>query len=185
MARPRIPIRLTPEQEVYLQRIEYTHPKHRPRLRAQVLRRAACGETPDQIALYVPLRPDTIKRLLTRFRKVGLAVLEDPPRRGRAPVLTSDMRTTLLACLQTADRAWTCTQLAEVLQQQYGVQVSIETIRQFLRRAGYVWRRTRYVPAHRPCPQGYANAQHDLAVLQRGLCPTCGNSSMWTKRGAA
>jgi transposase len=175
MARPRIPIRLTPEQEAYLQRTEYTHPKRRPRLRAQVLRRAARGETPDQIAQYVPLRPDTIKRLLTRFRKVGLAVLEDRHHRGRPPVLTSEMRATLLACLQTTDRAWTCTQLAEVLQQQYGVQVSLETVRQFLRRAGYVWRRTRYVPARRPCAQEYTDAQHDLTVLKRGLGTTCGN----------
>jgi transposase len=95
------------------------------------------------------------------------------------------MRATLLVCLQTADRAWTCTQLAEVLQQQYGVQVSIETIRQYLRQAGYVWRRTRYVPARRPCAQEYTDAQHDLAGLQRGLCRTCGIYGMWTKRGAA
>ncbi len=63
------------------------------------------------------------------------------------------MRTTLLHRLRQADRAWTCAQLAERLYQQYGVQVHIETIRQFLRRAGFVWRRTRYVPAKRPDPQ--------------------------------
>ncbi|MFN4033639.1 MAG: helix-turn-helix domain-containing protein [Fimbriimonadales bacterium] len=67
MARKRLPITLTPTKEAYLQRIEYTHPKPRPRLRAQVLRRAARGETPEQIAQYVSLHPDTIKRLRTRY----------------------------------------------------------------------------------------------------------------------
>ncbi|MDM7460094.1 MAG: helix-turn-helix domain-containing protein [bacterium] len=153
-------------------------------MRAQVLRRAARGETHEQIAQYVPLHPDTIKRLLTRFRKYGLAVLEDRPHPGRAPVLTPQMRTTLLHCLRQADRAWTCAQLAELLHQQYGVQVHIETIRQFLRRAGFVWRRTRYVPAKRPNPQEYADACEDLAHLKRGLSRTCMNYGMWTRRGA-
>ncbi|MDM7460225.1 MAG: hypothetical protein P3X24_001015 [bacterium] len=33
----------------------------------------------------------------------------------------------------------------------------IETIHQFLRRAGFVWRRTRYAPAKRPDPQEYGD----------------------------
>ncbi len=94
-ARKRLPITLTPTEEAYLQRIEYTHPKPRRRLRAQFLRRAARGETAEQIAKYVPLHPDAIKRLLTRFRKYRLAVLEDRPHPGRAPVLTPEMRATL------------------------------------------------------------------------------------------
>lgn len=43
---------------------------------------------PAPIAQYVPLHPDTIKRLLARFRKYGLNVLDDRSHPRRAPVLT-------------------------------------------------------------------------------------------------
>ncbi len=73
----------------------------------------------------------------------------------------------------------------EVVRQQYGVTVGTETIRRFLRRTGFGWRRTRYGAAKRPDPHEYADAQHDLAWLKRGLCSTCGSYGMCTKQNVA
>lgn len=102
-------------------------------------------------------------------------------------MLTAEMCTTLLECLRLPGRAWTCAQLAEVVQPQYGMAVCIETMRPFPRRAGFVWQRTRYVLAKRPDPQEYADAQEDLAILKRGLCGTRGMGiiDLWMRRGAA
>ena len=44
------------------------------------------------------------------------------------------------------ERTWNATQLAEVLAQSFGLEVTPEAVRQHLVSMGYAWKRTRYVP---------------------------------------
>jgi transposase len=67
------------------------------------------------------------------------------------------------------ERTWkNATQLAEVLREGFGVEVTPEALRQHLRSMGYSWKRTRYVPNKAPNPEQEREAREELEGLKRG-----------------
>lgn len=66
------------------------------------------------------------------------------------------------------ERTWNATQLAEVLREGFGVEVTPEAVRQHLRAMGYSWKRTRYVPNKAPDPEQEREAREELEGLKRG-----------------
>jgi transposase len=63
---------------------------------------------------------------------------------------------------------WNATQLAEVLREGFGVEVTPEAVRQHLHSMGYSWKRTRYVPIKAPDPEQEREAREELEGLKRG-----------------
>jgi transposase len=66
------------------------------------------------------------------------------------------------------ERTWNAAQLAEVLEESFGVGVTSEAVRQHLRSMGYSWKRTRYVPNKPPDPEQEREAREELEGLKRG-----------------
>lgn len=60
------------------------------------------------------------------------------------------------------ERTWNATQLAEVLKESFGVEVTPEAVRQRLHSMGYSWKRTRYVPNKPPNPEAEREAREEL-----------------------
>lgn len=161
-------IRLTEEEDAQLREIEqdpYLKPKIR--LRAQVLRLSNRGSNMQKIASYTGRSPASIARDFGRWTERGLEGLADGRAPGNPPRITGEMKAHMQEKL-SEQRTWNATQLAEVLEEEFGLVVSPEAVRQHLHSMGYLWKRTRYVPNKPPNPEQEREAREELEALKRG-----------------
>ena len=123
-------IRLTEEEDARLREIEqdpYLKPK--VRLRAQVLRLSNRGSNMETIASYTGRSPASVARDFDRWRERGLEGLADGRAPGNPPRITEEIKEYMEERL-SEERTWNATQLAEVLKESFGVQVTPEAVRQ-------------------------------------------------------
>ena len=66
-------------------------------------------------------------------------------------------------------RTWNATQMAEAIEERFGVMVTPEAVRQHLHSMEYSWKRTRYVPSKEPDPKEEHETKEKLEELKRGL----------------
>lgn len=156
MAAP-IRIRLTPEEDARL--LELTEdPQVHPKTRrwAQMVRLAGQGWTAPQIAAFFHRDCTAVLDTLKRFLLEGIPGLayRKPP--GAKAKVTPEVEGFLRGCL-AEERTWTIPQLQEAVEAAFGVRLGRNTRHRHLRAMGYVWRRTRYVPAGRPTAEEREN----------------------------
>lgn len=162
-------IRLTEEEDIQLREIEQdTHLRPKVRLRAQVLRLSNRGSNMTAIASYTGRSPQSIGRDLDRWARQGVEGLADGAPPGNPPRVSGPMRDFMEERLAEA-RTWNATQLAEALEEGFGLAVTPEAVRQHLLSMGYSWKRTRYAPAKEPDPEEEREAREELGDLKRGL----------------
>ena len=133
---------LTALQRDELDRLYRTTKLPRLRTRSQmVLLSAEQDLTVTEIAAIVRESDDTVARWLRRYRAEGLEGLKDAPRAGRPSAITAVYRSKLLAAVRRRPRSldlpyslWTLQRLIDYLAEETGQRVSIETMRQLLRR---------------------------------------------------
>ncbi len=162
-------IQLTPEEDDRLREIEQD-PLLKPkvRLRAQVLRLSNRGEGVEQIAAYTGRSQASVLRDLDRWEGRGLEGLADGSAPGNPPRVTGEARAFMEQRLSEEQRTWNASQLAQAVEERFGVGVSPEAIRQHLLAMGYRWKRTRYVPSRPPDPEEERKARGELEELKKG-----------------
>ena len=161
-------IRLTEQEDNRLREIEqdpYLKPK--VRLRAQVLRLSNRGSNMEKISSYTGRSPASIARDLERWMRRGLEGLADGSAPGNPPRVSGQMRNFMGRKL-SEERTWNAKQLAEALEEEFGIGVTPEAVRQHLHSMGYSWKRTRYVPNKAPDPDAEREAKEELGALKRG-----------------
>ncbi len=162
-------IELTEEEDIQLREIEqdpYLKPK--VRLRAQVLRLSHRGSSMSAIASYTGRSPQSVGRDLDRWAQRGVWGLSDGSQPGRAPRVTEPMRAFMEGRL-TEERTWNATQLAEAVEESFGITVTPEAVRQHLLSMGHSWKRTRYAPAKEPNEEEEEReAREELEELKKG-----------------
>jgi transposase len=170
-------IKLEAEEDARLREIEQdSYLKPKVRLRAQVLRLSNRGATIEQIAAYTSRSRVSVGRDFDRWKERGFEGLADEAPPGNPPRLTEEVRTFMRERLSEEQRTWNATQLAEAVEECFGVGVSAEAIRQHLHSMGYSWKRTRYVPSGEPDPEEEEEeeekkkeAREELEELKKGL----------------
>ncbi len=162
-------VRLTPEEDARLRQIEQD-PLLKPkvRLRAQILRLSGRGEGVRSIAAYAGCSGMSVLRDLDRWEERGFEGLADGTAPGNPPRVTAQARAFLEEKL-AEERTWNASQLAEALEEVFGVVVTPEAIRLHLLSMGYRWKRTRYVPSKPPDPEEEREAREELEALKGGL----------------
>lgn len=122
------------------------------RLRAHILLLLHDGRTWDDIAATLYCSSRTIARWQQRFLSHGLAGLHGEPTGAPRRLGREWLAVVVTWVLQATPRAfgflrsrWCCEVLALLLWQQYRLDLSRETVRRALHRAGIVWRRPRPV----------------------------------------
>jgi len=140
MSVKRIP--LAESEQDLLQAIAKKSPDWRERDRAQTILLLSAGQTVFSIAEQQNVQPETIRLRRRRWLKTGLASLSDQPRSG-APSKLSDAHRDLLKEWIDAEPL-TCRVLVSRLAVECDVVVSANTLRNELKRMGYVWKRTHY-----------------------------------------
>jgi transposase len=118
------------------------------RLRYQMVLLAADGRTTTQIAPLVQRSPDTVARVLKRYRAGGPAAVPPRPRPGRPVAAPAAWAAELRRVIELDPHAvgvdsanWTTGLLAAYLERATGHGASDETVRLWLHRADYVCKR--------------------------------------------
>ncbi|GAA3999113.1 hypothetical protein GCM10022631_07470 [Deinococcus rubellus] len=168
MGRPSRQIVISAEEAAQLQALELgvgIHPK--VRLRASLLRLHREGWSAPRLAVYFARDEQSIHNDLTRFERHGIRGIADAPRPGR-PIKVLPIHEAALAAKLDEDRLWTAAQLAEVLSNEFGLQITAQTVRQHLSALGYRWKRARYAPGKALDPQVEAHHKASLDTLKKG-----------------
>lgn len=142
--------------------------KPKVRLRAQVLRLSGRGEGVERIASYTGRSQASVLRDLGRWEERRFEGLADGAAPGNPPRITEEVRGLLKDKLSDQERTWNATQLAEVIEDGFGIGVSPEAVRQHLLSMGYRWKRTRYAPSREPDPEEERRAREELEELKKG-----------------
>lgn len=163
-------IQLTDKEDRQLREIEQgAHFRPKVRLRAQVLRLSNRGMNLSAIASHTGRSRYSISRDLDRFSERGFEGLVDGKAPGNPARITGEVREYMEGRLQEEQRTWNATQMAEAIEEQFGVVVTPEAVRQHLLSMGYSWKRTRYVPSKDPDPKEERETKEKLEKLKRGL----------------
>jgi transposase len=175
---------VTQEQERQLRQLENdpTLPLQ-TRHRAQMVRMTAQGFERWQIAQYVGVHPQTVKRTCQRFRQEGVSGLHEKPRAGKPSAWNAQIEQFVHTCL-AQDQAWDCVRLSEAIGAQFQIEFHREVIRGRLQSMGYTWQRTRYGPIQKPDPEAVQTAQEFLEWFKRGRMRGWYTYCTWTKRAA-
>ncbi len=120
------------------------------------------------ISAYTGRSRASVGRDLDRFEEQGFEGLFDGVAPGNPPRITEQMRTFMEEKL-SEERTWNATQLAEALEEEFGLVVTPEAVRQHLHTMGYSWKRTRYAPNKASDPEAEREAREELEALKRGL----------------
>lgn len=149
-------ITLTAEQRHTLLDHLRRSPRPELRLRAHILLLLADGLTWATIAAVLYCSTRTIARWKRRFDEAGTDALLGPPPAAPGSWVQRWTAVVVAWVAEQTPRAfgffrsrWCCAALALLLEREHQVTVSRETVRRWLRREGYVWRRPRPVLGRR------------------------------------
>jgi putative transposase len=148
MAKPLVLPSLSAPQVTELRQLYDTAPDAKLRLRAQMVLLAHQGRSIAEIAAIVFRSRDTVERVLNRFLRGGVAAISPRKAPGLAPTVTPEWKADLLRVIDldphtvgVASANWTTGLLATYLATTTRITVSAETVRLYLRAAGYVCKR--------------------------------------------
>ena len=114
----------------------------RERARAQTILMLSEGETVIKVAEQQNVLPEAIRERRRKWLKKGMASLPDQPRSGAPSKLNDAHRSQLNTWID--EEPLTCRALVTRLTTECAVTISAGTLRNELKRMGYVWKRTRY-----------------------------------------
>ena len=148
MAKPLTLPPLSDSQVTELRQLYDTTTNAKLRLRYQIVLLAQQRRSVAEIATIVFRSRDTVERVLKRFLQGGIAAL--PPRKapGMTPTVTPEWQAELLRVIDLDPHTvgvpsanWTTGLLATYLAGKTQITVTAETVRLYLRAAGYVCKR--------------------------------------------
>ncbi|MCQ8130647.1 helix-turn-helix domain-containing protein [Methylomonas rivi] len=132
------PIELSETEREQLEIIVKKGSDWRERERAQTILMLSDGQTVIAVAAHQGVKPEAIRERRRKWWRNGLASLPDQPRSGAPSKLTDANRNQLKGWIEA--EPLTCSRLTA----ECGVAISAGTLRNELKRMGYVWKRTRY-----------------------------------------
>ena len=97
MNHPRFVSVLSEEEQRQVEGLWRSGRSHRVRQRAHAVRLSAKGYTLDQIADVLAVDRDAVSRTLDRWKRGGVAALEEGHRPGRRPKVDADLEAQVLA----------------------------------------------------------------------------------------
>ncbi|HEY8159622.1 MAG TPA: helix-turn-helix domain-containing protein [Methylobacter sp.] len=136
------PIELTENEQEQLKIIIRKGSDWRARDRAETILMLSEGQTVFSVAEKQVVMPEAIRERRRRWLKNGLSSLPDQPRSGAPSKLNEDHRALLKEWMDA--EPLTCRVLVNRLETECDISISASTLRNELKRLGYVWKRTRY-----------------------------------------
>jgi len=180
---------LTTEQLQIIETAVKSHPNLRVRTRAQMIRLLHRGHKPAEVGEMLSITGALVYYWHARWRESGLAGLVDKQRPGRPPVGGEEYRQKLEIIIETDPHTlgygfnvWTTQRLLQHMQQETGVLVHENTLRNMLEELDYVFRRPRHELGNLQDEKAKAIAKDILEELKKKPKAAKSSYSLWTKR---
>jgi len=180
---------LSTEELLTIERAIKSHPDPSVRFRARIIRLLHKGYKPEEIAELLAISRGQVYWWHKRWREEGLNGLSDKPRSGRPPVGDEAYRAQLEEVLDTdpqelgyAFTVWNVPRLLAHMEQETGVKMHENTLRNLLTDMGYVYRRPKHDLTPLQDAAAKARAEEVLDELKKKPALAKSNFSLWTKR---
>lgn len=167
---------LSNEELLTIERAIKNHPDLRVRERARIIRLLHQGRRSKQIAGLLAISYGQVYYWHQRWCQAGLDGLGDKPRSGRPPIGTEELKAKLEKLLEInpqdlgyAFTAWNLPRLQTYLNQEWGVTMHINTLRNLLSEMDYVYRRPKHDLGNLQDPDAKAAAQETLDELKKSV----------------
>ena len=149
--------------------------------RLEMVRLSNAGWSIPKIALHLHAHEQTVRRWIKTFLQAGFDALADKPRPGKKSAIGADILEHVKAWLQQGQRTWSAPQIAQQVEDNFGIRRSPAQWRRLLRRERLSYKRTRRTLSHKQKPQEVAKKQADLETLKKGALPTGSTCALPTK----
>lgn len=180
---------LSKSEQAELARIEKTSKDPRMRQRAMGLRLLDSGKSPQAVAELLTVSVATVYNWHERWRSKGVAGLADKQRRGRPALATAEYCARLEELIETEPSElgygftmWTAKRLLTHLEQETGIRLSEDALRNLLQKHKFVYRRPKHDLKHLQDPEVRAAAAESVEALKKKPKRVRSNYSLWTKR---
>jgi transposase len=165
------------------------HPDLRLRERARIIRLLHQGHQHEAVADLLAISRGQVYYWHKRWRAEGLDGLADKPRPGRPVVGTEAVRAEVEKLLATdpqelgyAFTVWNAPRLLAYLEQERGITMHENTLRNLLAKMAYAYRRPKHDLANLQDADAKAKAQELLDDLKKKPAAEKSNYSLWTKQ---
>lgn len=135
-------VKLSEIEEFTITEMRKFHPKPRVRERAQMVELSNQGKKINEIVEIVGKNRDTVSTWLNKYEHYGIAGLFDGKHSGRIPTVKDRLKERII---EIAESEATCTSqyITEIIENEFDVRLHPNTIKYNLRKAGYIYKRTR------------------------------------------
>ena len=121
--------------------------------RLEMVRLCDAGWRISQIARHLGQHQQTVRYWIKAFLRGGFEALANQPRGGSTSALTPVVLDAVRQEVSQGERSWSAGQLAEWIQEQFGVQRSAAQVRRKLRAVRLSYKRTSRSVRHKQKPQ--------------------------------
>ena len=140
----------------------------RTRDRLEMVRLCDAGWSVPRIAKYLKLDEKCVRRWIKAFLSGGFDALPDQPHPGQESSLTPEMVAGLREEIAKGERTWTAQQIADWLDERYGVRLKVGWLCHLLRRAKLSYKRTSRSLKHKQDPEQVEAKKAELEALEKG-----------------
>ena len=139
--------------------------------RLEMVRLCDAGWRIPQIAHHLGQHHQTVRYWIKAFLRAGFEALANQPRGGSTSALRPVVLDAVRQEVAKGERSWSAGQLAEWIQEQFGVQRSAAQVRRKLRAVRLSYKRTNRSVRHKQKPQEVADKRTQLERLEKGALP--------------
>lgn len=180
---------LSNEELLTIEQAIKKHPDLRLRERARIVRLLHQGHKHQAIADWLAISVGQVYYWHKRWRQEGLDGLRDKQRTGRPEIGTAAVKAEVEKLLETdpqelgyAFTVWNVPRLLAHLEQEKGIRMHENTLRNLLSQMDYAYRRPKHDLANLQDGDAKAAAQELLDDLKKKRVPEKSSYSLWTKR---
>jgi transposase len=159
-----------------------TMPRTRDRL--EMVRLSEAGWSVPKIAAHLGASEARTRHWIKVFLTGGFDALPDRPLVGQTSSLTSEIVEAIKTELRQGERTWTAAQIADWVEERFGLRLSGDHLGRRLNRAGIVWKRTSRSVKHKQDRQEVEAKEAELKRLEKGATPERSTCVTSTKPGS-
>lgn len=180
---------LSSEELLTIEQAIKNHPDLRLRERARIIRLLHQGHKHPAVAELLAISSSQVYYWHNRWRQEGLEGLRDKQRTGRPVIGTEQVRAEVEKVLETDPQAlgyaftvWNAPRLLAYLEQELGLRMHENTLRNLLSQMDYAYRRPKHDLANLQDADAKAAAQELIDDLKKKRVRERSNYSLWTKQ---
>ena len=156
---------LTPDEVTTLQHCMSSHNNYRCRTRSHIILLSNRRYTIKSLSDIFEMNRDTISSCLKAWDTIGIAGLYDENRSGRPHKLTNDIETFIKLEIDIEPRS--PKRIVGRIIEEYGISVSVDTVKRVIRRGGKIWKRVRTSLKLKQDPEKFDKAKHEISMLKK------------------